>query len=135
MRPILSPGALRAALVIAAGWGLAALAVVALAADPPKPADPPAPAAAPVGKLPIHYRQLGLTAYQKTKIEGVTGAAAAKLHDLEAQITALREQEHADCLAVLTDAQKAALEKLAVGDTTPPAAPTPPPAKPPSTDK
>ena len=48
-------------------------------------------------------------------VEKITGAAAAKIHDLEQQLAALREKEHADCLAVPTDAQRKRLDALLVG--------------------
>ncbi len=62
---------------------LLALAAVAAADDPKPPAPPTAPAVVK-GRLPIHYKALGLSDAQKTSIEAITGAAATKIHDLEA---------------------------------------------------
>lgn len=93
----------------AAALALLAIISAALAADPPKPTDAP-PAAK--GHLPPHFKGLGLTADQKAQVEKITGAAAAKVADLESQIAAVREQEHKDALAVLNDDQRKALKAL-----------------------
>ena len=89
------------------GLVLAAL----LAVSPALAADPPAAPTTAKGHLPPHFKALGLTADQKAKVEQITGTAAAKIHDLEAQVAALRAQEHQDVLAVLTPAQRNAARR------------------------
>ncbi len=90
----------------------------AAADDAPKPPDAPPATAVTKGKLLPHFRSLGLSAEQKTKVETITGAAVAKIHDLEAQIAAVRDKEKADCLAVLTPEQKKNLDALLTGSPT-----------------
>jgi Spy/CpxP family protein refolding chaperone len=90
----------------------AALFTALFAADPAKPPDaPPAPAAVKGHLLP-HFKALGLTSAQKAQVETITGAASAKIHDLELQIAAVRDKEKADALAVLSDTQRDVLRKL-----------------------
>ena len=100
---------------LAAAMALAP-AVATAAADDPKPAAPPAAPAVVKGRLPVHYKALGLSDNQKAKIEAVTAKAHAAIADLEQQLAALKAQEKADCLAVLTPDQKAQLEKLSTGE-------------------
>jgi len=103
--------------------------------EPAKPAPTPTPATK--GTLPRDFKKLGLTDAQKIAVEKITGEARSKVADLEAQITSIREQEHKDALAVLTDAQRQQLKAILTAGVddkpapTPPAAPTPPtPTKP-----
>ena len=104
---------MRLTLCFAAPIAVALVAgALALADDPPKPADP---TPALKGKLPTHYKQLGLSDDQKTKIEAITAKAHAAIADLEQQLAALKAAEKSDCLAILTDAQRKQLDAILTG--------------------
>ena len=110
--------------IAAAILAVAALAAVA-ADDAPKPAAPPAAPPVVKGRLPIHYKALGLSDEQKAKIEAVTAKAHAAIADLEQQLSALKAAERADCLAILTDAQRKQLDAILTGADKP-VSPAPP---------
>lgn len=109
---------------------LALLAVVgsALAADPPQPA--PTPPAATKGTLPRDWKKLGLTDDQKLKAYAITAAAKEKVAKLEAELAAVKEEEHKQLAALLTDDQRKHLAELLTGD-----APADKPLSPPAKDK
>lgn len=104
-----------------AALAAAAFAFTAMAADPPKPADP-APAtttAAPVkGVLPKSWRKLGVSEDVKKKAYTSSADAKTKIAALEAQITAIKEQEHKDLNALLTEEQRKHLAELLSGEAT-----------------
>ena len=68
-------------------------------------------------QLPRYYKQLGLSAKQKKDIYLIRGRAAAKIDELQQQITALKEKEKEDLEKVLTVAQKARLKEIRSGGT------------------
>ncbi len=78
--------------IAAAILAVAALAAVA-ADDVPKPAAPPAAPPVVKGRLPLHYKALGLSDEQKAKIEAVTAKAHAAIADLEVQVAAPKAAE------------------------------------------
>jgi hypothetical protein len=110
--------------------GLLALALTAgwlIAADGQKTTDPPKdPAPTPRGTLPAGWKKLGLSDDQSAKIKKIAGDYRAKIDALEAQIKELRQQEFAEEVKLLTDAQKARLKEIADEKITPtdPAKPT-----------
>jgi hypothetical protein len=92
------------ALALATGW--------LMAADEPK--KDPAPAApAAKGNLPPGWKKLGLSDDQAAKIKQISGDYRAKIDALEQQVKQLKEQELAEEVKVLTDAQKARLKEIA----------------------
>lgn len=110
------------------------LLAAALAVGPNRAADPPTaptPTTATKGTLPRDFKKLGLTEAQKIAVDKITGEARAKIADLEGQIAAIRDQEHKDALAVLTDAQRTQLKAILTAgvedkNTTPPTEPKKP---------
>jgi hypothetical protein len=68
----------------------------------------------PKGALPPHYKELGLSDDQTTKIKKIHGEYKDKIDDLKAQQKKLEDQRNAEYLKVLTDDQKKKLEKLAI---------------------
>jgi hypothetical protein len=68
------------------------------------------------GALPAHYKQLGLSDEQTTKIKQIHADYKDKLDDLRQQVTKMEAQEKAEYLKVLTDAQKKKLAELVVGE-------------------
>src|SRR5947207_418322 len=57
-------------------------------------------------KLPDGFKDLGLSADQKSKILAVQLEARNKIHDLENQIRELKLKENQDCFKVLTADQR-----------------------------
>ena len=100
--------------IAAAILAVAALAAVA-ADDAPKPAAPPAAPPVVKGRLPLHYKALGLSDEQKAKIEAVTAKAHAAIADLEVQVAALKAAEQRHCLDLLSDAQRKQLDAILTG--------------------
>jgi hypothetical protein len=72
--------------------------------------DPPDPKAK--GHLRANWKKLGLSDDQEQKIYKVQGDYRAKIDALEAQVKALKDEEYAKEVEVLTDAQKARLKEL-----------------------
>ncbi len=70
----------------------------------------------PKGALPAHYKELGLSDDQATKIKKIHGEYKEKIDDLKAQLKKLEAEEKTEYLKVLTDDQKKKLEKLAIGE-------------------
>jgi hypothetical protein len=68
------------------------------------------------GALPAHFKQLGLSDDQTTKIKQIHGEYKDKIDDLEVQVKKLKDQEKAEYLKVLTDDQKKKLAQLVIGD-------------------
>ena len=101
----------------------AVLGMAVLAADPPAlpPAAPP-PAAAVVtkGRLPARWKLLGLSDGQRQKAFAVTSTAKTKLAKLEAEIAAVKADEHKQLNAILTDEQRTHLAELLTGAPTTP---------------
>jgi hypothetical protein len=95
-----------AALLLAGGW---------LLGDDPKKGDTPPPRVK--GMLPQNYKKLGLTDQQTQEIYRIRGRYGAKIDALKQQIAELQEEERAEAEKVLTDAQKARLKELRLGDT------------------
>jgi hypothetical protein len=97
-----------------------ALIVGALAVAQDKKDPPKAPEPLPVrATLPPHWKSLGLSDTQVRDAHRIRGTYAAKIDALKAQITTLHEEEKAELLKVLTDAQKARLKEILTGDTKP----------------
>jgi hypothetical protein len=92
------------------------LAVAALADD--KKADPP-----PKGTLPKEWRRLGLTDQQKADAYALEAKYKPRIAELEAQVAALKDEEHKALLALLTDEQRKRLDQLLTGEEKPDAAP------------
>jgi hypothetical protein len=90
-----------------------------LADDPPKKTEAPPPKAK--GFLPKNFKALGITDSQKDAIYKVQSQYGAKIDALKAQIRELQQQEAKEIYAVLTDAQKARLKEIRVGEDTKPA--------------
>jgi hypothetical protein len=68
------------------------------------------------GTLPAHYKQLGLSDEQAGKIKAIHADFKDKIEDAKQQLAKLEAQQKAECLKVLTDAQKKKLAELAVGE-------------------
>ena len=68
------------------------------------------------GALPAHYKQLGLSDEQATKIKSIHAEYKDKIEDLRQQLAKAEAQEKAEYLKVLTDAQKKKLAELVVGE-------------------
>ena len=110
---------------------LASVLALLLTGMAASPADPPATPAPARGHLPAGWKKLGLAPETVAAVEQVTGVAAARIHALEEEIRTIRAKEHADCLALLNDAQRKALADAATGASTPtPDKVTTPPTKP-----
>jgi hypothetical protein len=90
--------------LLVTGWSLG---------DDPK--DPPPPR----GTLPANFKKLGLTDEQREAILKVRGTYAAKVAALRRQITQLQKEEREELEKLLTDAQKARLKEIRVGETKP----------------
>jgi hypothetical protein len=70
----------------------------------------------PKGSLPTHYKELGLSDEQATKIKKIHGEYKDKIDDLKAQVVKLEKEAKAKYLEVLTEEQKKKLAQLAIGD-------------------
>ncbi len=68
------------------------------------------------GYTPPGWKGLDLTAEQKAKIGKIHDEFKGKITALETQVKELRAKEKSEFVAVLTDTQKKALAKLALGD-------------------
>lgn len=68
------------------------------------------------GYTPPGWKGLELTADQKSKIGKIHDEYKGKITALENQIKELKTKERSEFVAVLTDTQKKALTKLALGD-------------------
>jgi hypothetical protein len=66
----------------------------------------------PKGQLPPGWKSIGLTDSQKAQLYTIQGNYRSKIDDLEQKIRELRQQERAEELKVLTDAQKARLKEI-----------------------
>jgi hypothetical protein len=97
--------------------GLALVGVgLVLAQDPAKKADDPAVKPVMKGRLPTHFKGLGLSEDQKRSIFKTQAEYGAKIDVLAQQIRDLRAKEREEILAVLTPAQVDALKKALAGD-------------------
>jgi hypothetical protein len=98
-----------AAFLLAGGW---------LLGEDPKKADPE-----PVGKagtLPPGWKKLGLEDRQVREVRRIRGTYAAKIAALQQKIDELKEEEKGELEKVLTDAQKARLKEIKLGETSKP---------------
>lgn len=68
------------------------------------------------GFLPQYWKNLGLSDSQKQKVYQTQAAYKAKIEDLEMQKLKLKQEERAELIKILTDDQKAALQKLTLGE-------------------
>ncbi|GEM_PF-4724637 len=91
-------------------------ALPAPAADTPAPPAPPAATSAIKGVLPRDWKKLGLSDDQKQKAYAITADAKAKLAKLEAEIAAIKDDEHKQLNALLSDEQRKHLAQLLTGD-------------------
>ena len=66
----------------------------------------------PKGQLPQGWKSIGLTDAQKTQIYTIQSNYRSKIDELEQKIRDLRQQERAEELKVLTDAQRARLKEI-----------------------
>jgi hypothetical protein len=82
-----------------------------LLGDDKKPDDPKVK-----GTLPPHYKQLGLSDKQLQDVYKVQASYKAKIDDLEQKIKELKAEEKTEREKILTDAQKARLKELLVGE-------------------
>ncbi len=96
----------------------------ALTADP-SPA--PTPTTAKKAALPRFWKKLGISDEQKVKAYAITGDARSKIAELEAQITAVKAEEHKRLNDILTPEQRSHLAELLTGTPATPV-PTLPPA-------
>jgi hypothetical protein len=101
-----------AALLLAGGW--------LMGEDPKKPADPKDPVVPVRGTLPANWKKLGLTDTQTREVYRIRGTYAAKIDVLKRQIAELVGEEKVELEKVLTDAQKARLKELKLGEPTKP---------------
>jgi hypothetical protein len=85
--------------------------------DPKKEPEPPARVR---GTLPRYYKQLGLSDEQKRAVYTVQGRYRDKIEALAEQIRKLRAEEAQEFEKVLTDAQKARLRELKLGESSKP---------------
>ena len=93
--------------------GLVLAALLAVGADTPPAA--PTPPRATKGTLPRDWKKLGLTDEQKVKAYAITADAKDKLAKLEAEIAAIKADEHKKLDALLTPDQRGALVELLSG--------------------
>ncbi len=93
--------------------GLVLAALLAVGADTPPAA--PTPPRATKGTLPRDWKKLGLTDEQKVKAYAITADAKDKLAKLEAEIAAIKADEHKKLDALLTPDQRAHLVELLSG--------------------
>jgi hypothetical protein len=110
-----------AALLLAGGW--------LMGEDPKKTDDPKDPVVIPKGTLPANWKKLGLSDTQVREVHRIRGTYAAKIDDLKKKIAELQAEEKVELEKVLTEAQKARLKELKLGEA--PAKPTDPKDKPP----
>jgi Spy/CpxP family protein refolding chaperone len=68
------------------------------------------------GQLPQYWKGLNLTAAQKEKVYEVDAKYKAKLDALAAQEETLRTEQKAERYKILTEDQKAALQKIIAGE-------------------
>lgn len=99
-------GLLAVAAVVFGGW----LSATSTKADDPKKDPPPDPKAK--GQLRMHWKQLGLGDDQVQKIYKVQAEYKAKIDVLEAQVKALKDEQYAKEVEVLTADQKKRLAEL-----------------------
>ncbi len=97
-----------AAVLLAGGW---------LMGEDPKKADPEVVGKA--GILPPNWKKLGLTDQQTRDVRRIRGAYATKIEVLRQKIADLHDEEMAELEKVLTDAQKARLREIKLGETKP----------------
>jgi hypothetical protein len=96
------------------GLGVAALVVLSggfLLGDDKKPDDPKVK-----GTLPPHFKALGLSEEQTQQVYKIQASYKAKIDDLEQKIKDLKAEEKAEREKVLTDAQKAKLKEILLGE-------------------
>jgi Spy/CpxP family protein refolding chaperone len=92
------------AILVLVGW--------LAAADDKKADDKTDTAPRAKGTLPQGWKGLGLTDSQKSQIYTIQSNYRGKIEELEQKIRELRQQERAEALKVLTDAQKARLKEI-----------------------
>jgi hypothetical protein len=97
--------------------GVTALAVGLLAGgflmgDDKKPDEP----AKVKGKLPAHFKKLGLSDQQMQQIFKIEASYADKVEALQKQLADMKKAEHQEIDSVLTDEQKAHLKELLTAD-------------------
>jgi hypothetical protein len=68
------------------------------------------------GKLPAHFKKLGLSDKQTQEIFKIEAGYADKIDALQQQLADLKKAEHHDVDNVLTDDQKAHLKELLTAD-------------------
>ncbi len=98
--------------------GVTALAVGLLAGgflmgDDKKPDEP---ATKLKGKLPAHFKKLGLSDQQTQQIFKIEASYADKVEALQKQLADLKKAEHQEVDNVLTDEQKTHLKELLTAD-------------------
>jgi hypothetical protein len=95
--------------------GIAVLvgAGLVLAQEPKKDPEPPPRVK---GMLPKHFKSLGLSDDQRQAIYTLLARYAGRIEALAEQIRKLRAEEAMEIDKVLTDAQKARLRELKLGD-------------------
>jgi TolA-binding protein len=102
------------------GMGVLALVLMGggfLLGDDKKPDDKEPKAK---GTLPQHWKQLGLTDDQVQKVYKIESTYRTKIDALKQQIEDLKDEEKAEMQKLLTDAQKARLKELKLGEKDPP---------------
>jgi hypothetical protein len=87
-----------------------------LAQDTPDVKKPPEAPTKVRGYLPKYFKSLGLSDEQKQTIYKLRASYAAKVDALTEQIRALHKAEAAEIDKLLTDAQKARLKELKLGE-------------------
>ncbi|HBI41326.1 MAG TPA: hypothetical protein DDY78_00520 [Planctomycetales bacterium] len=97
--------------------GVTALAVGLLAGgflmgDDKKPDEP----TKLKGKLPAHYKKLGLSDKQMQEIFKIEAGYVDRVEALQKQLADLKKTEHNDVVNVLTDEQKTHLKELLTAD-------------------
>lgn len=84
--------------------------------DTKKVDDPPPPIVIK-GTLPAHWKSLGLDTAQKKSVYKVKAKYEAKIEALRQQILDLQAEEKVELEKILTDAQKARLKEIKLGET------------------
>ena len=77
---------------------------------------PDEPATKLKGKLPAHFKKLGLSDKQLQEIFKIEAGYADKIDALQKQLADMKKAEHNEIVNVLTDEQKAHLKELLTAD-------------------
>ena len=119
-------------------WMVATVLTVGLLAGGFLMGDDKKPDEAPTklkGKLPAHFKKLGLSDQQTQQIFKIEANYTDKMDALKKQLADMLKAEHQEYLSVLTDEQKTHLKELLTGDVNSKETPAPVKDQPPAKDK